>query len=298
MGQTLTHGVYLPDEGERNCYNGLASNWSILDGAVGTIAEHTTQIAGKAGLSTNNTFSGENIFSKTITVERSTDTGGFIVAKNTTAELGSLPSRDKSLTWAFKDKNNDDLCYARVYYETTGGNSFRIFVRNKYTSGAPSTSGTADYTYFGLKINADKSKEAVFRASLRPYDSTNAYNLGDSTHQWKTLNGVNPGALSLPSNIGYDPIDTRNWDLTGNVSNPNYYTPTVDGWLCVIALAGTMTDAWLDVWVNSLWGQSVSQSPSGELFCMIPVRANLTVRIRVKASSIYDARLIVASGNV
>lgn len=39
MGQTLTHGVYLPDEGERNCYNGLASNWSILDGAVGTIAE-------------------------------------------------------------------------------------------------------------------------------------------------------------------------------------------------------------------------------------------------------------------
>ena len=48
MGQTLTHGVYLPDEGERNCYDGLASNWSILDGAVGTVAEHTTQIAGKA----------------------------------------------------------------------------------------------------------------------------------------------------------------------------------------------------------------------------------------------------------
>ena len=50
MGQTLTHGIYLPDEGERNCYNGLASNWSILDGAVGTIAEHSTQIAGKAPL--------------------------------------------------------------------------------------------------------------------------------------------------------------------------------------------------------------------------------------------------------
>ena len=48
MGQTLTHGVYLPDEGERNCYSGLAGNWTILDGAVGTVAEHTTQIAGKA----------------------------------------------------------------------------------------------------------------------------------------------------------------------------------------------------------------------------------------------------------
>lgn len=50
MGQTLTHGVYLPDEGERNCYSGLAANWSILDGAVGTVAEHTTALAGKASL--------------------------------------------------------------------------------------------------------------------------------------------------------------------------------------------------------------------------------------------------------
>jgi hypothetical protein len=50
MGQTLTHGVYLPDEGERNCYAGLAANWQILDNSVGTIAEHTTALAGKAPL--------------------------------------------------------------------------------------------------------------------------------------------------------------------------------------------------------------------------------------------------------
>ena len=50
MGQTLTHGIYLPDEGERNCYNGLAGNWQLLDGAVGTVAEHTTALAGKAPL--------------------------------------------------------------------------------------------------------------------------------------------------------------------------------------------------------------------------------------------------------
>ena len=50
MGQTLTHGVYLPDEGERNCYSGLAANWQLLDGAVGTIAEHTSALSGKAPL--------------------------------------------------------------------------------------------------------------------------------------------------------------------------------------------------------------------------------------------------------
>ena len=50
MGQTLTHGVYLPDEGERNCYSGLAANWQLLDSSVGTIAEHTSALAGKAPL--------------------------------------------------------------------------------------------------------------------------------------------------------------------------------------------------------------------------------------------------------
>lgn len=50
MGQTLTHGVYLPDEGERNCYSGLAANWQILDNSVGTIAEHTSALSGKAPL--------------------------------------------------------------------------------------------------------------------------------------------------------------------------------------------------------------------------------------------------------
>lgn len=37
MGQTLTHGIYLPDEGERNCYSGLAANWQLLDSSVGTV---------------------------------------------------------------------------------------------------------------------------------------------------------------------------------------------------------------------------------------------------------------------
>ena len=50
MGQTLTHGVYLPDEGERNCYSGLAANWQILDSSAGTIAEHTSALLGKAPL--------------------------------------------------------------------------------------------------------------------------------------------------------------------------------------------------------------------------------------------------------
>lgn len=40
MGQTLTNGLYLPGEGERYCYDGLASNWTILDAVVGGYNAH------------------------------------------------------------------------------------------------------------------------------------------------------------------------------------------------------------------------------------------------------------------
>lgn len=36
MGQTLPHGVYLPDNGERNCYTGLSQNWQKLDNLLGS----------------------------------------------------------------------------------------------------------------------------------------------------------------------------------------------------------------------------------------------------------------------
>ena len=40
MGQTLTNGIYLPAEGERNCYEGLAANWTALDGLIGGYNAH------------------------------------------------------------------------------------------------------------------------------------------------------------------------------------------------------------------------------------------------------------------
>lgn len=47
MGSTLEHGIYLPSEGEKNCYQGLASNWNKVDGALGDIAELKQSIESK-----------------------------------------------------------------------------------------------------------------------------------------------------------------------------------------------------------------------------------------------------------
>ena len=42
MGTTLDNGIYLPDEGERNCYEGLAGNWVALDNHLGSTNIHVT----------------------------------------------------------------------------------------------------------------------------------------------------------------------------------------------------------------------------------------------------------------
>lgn len=46
MGTILSNGVYLPDEGERNCYAGLKLNWETLDQKVADISALQSAIAG------------------------------------------------------------------------------------------------------------------------------------------------------------------------------------------------------------------------------------------------------------
>ena len=46
MGTTLQNGVYLPSEGERNCYAGLKTNWEILDQKVADVTALQQAVAG------------------------------------------------------------------------------------------------------------------------------------------------------------------------------------------------------------------------------------------------------------
>ena len=46
MGATLTNGIYLPNEGEKNCYAGLKTNWETLDQKIADIAALQQAVAG------------------------------------------------------------------------------------------------------------------------------------------------------------------------------------------------------------------------------------------------------------
>ena len=142
---------------------------------------------------------------------------------------------------------------------------------------------------------------------LKPTNN-NAMMLGVANQSWKdcytkAINGLNPGALSLPGN--YINVDTTNWVLDG--SNVNIFTPTSDGWLGIQA-TDTVYDQMHYIFVgrndsasyhsqnilspvNGLW----SSSYHGCVF--IPVIKNVRYDIRCICNSIV-ATFYPCQGNV
>lgn len=102
--------------------------------------------------------------------------------------------------------------------------------------------------------------------SLKPI-TTSVTDLGTSTNKWKTLNGINPGALSLPSS-SYVTIDTTNWNLTGA---DNSYIPPEDGYL--MCSSNTCTDVKIYDFTTRL-GATSHSSTSKDNYVYIHVHKN------------------------
>ena len=393
MGQTLTHGIYLPDEGERNCYNGLASNWSILDGAVGTIAEHTTALAGKAPLVHTHTKSDITDFpvygntagticegndsrlsdartpvSHTHTKSDVTDllNSNFTPSANKSYDLGSssyqwnnlyaknyyyngvawgldknnwwslaqfyaqnsihvrnvepgvAPSSDVSAGIKFENANASYAFADIVGKVFSSGTTFvTLIASNKFTNGALDPNGTTVSKNLQIGIRGNGTgfiyTDCGWRCNLVPPSAeSGVYSLGTSTNKWKTLNGINPGALSLPDYTltKVDLIDFSQWSVAGLRNN---YTPDSDGWLFV-NIKDTASNS-IFIYAHGLYNADPtkstdysasgfgngSQGLNGRIAVMLPVRAGIVYGIYIKAASvseIYSAKFYPALGNV
>ena len=132
----------------------------------------------------------------------------------------------------------------------------------------------------------------------RKYDGTSSFypeqnntvNLGTSTNKWRSLNGINPGALSLPG-MSYINLDTTNFDVTATTIGT--FTPTVDGWAI---LSMTQKNKHFGIWI--LQGsyratfQSVYHDTDYIIFALIPVRANVSMNIYCTADDIDSTRKV------
>ena len=384
MGQTLNHGVYLPAEGERNCYAGLAANWNLLDTALGDIAgkasaTHThgnitndgklatadrvvitdstksfttsnvtatelgylsgvtsaiqTQLNGKAAdsdvvhKSGNETIGGNKTFSgglyssnyyygttawgldkaNTWTGNNTFNKGNLGVQTDYT--LGVLPATETAaLLLDGRTTDNNFITQLAVYQSPIRGTGLRVTIRNKWDNNGYSPTGTSFNSHFEFLARADKTAflqwSGYMNNNAYPL-ADNTYNLGTTNNKWKTLNGINPGALSLPKNSynsSYN-IDTTNWATDGTIIS---YTPLLDGWLYINAKNDdTNGDSFIifDDGVSSFGSgvfgnKGLANNNVGLLCLMMPVNANNGVNIRIKSPGIVSARLYPCNGNV
>ena len=313
MGQTLTHGVYLPDEGERNCYSGLAANWQILDTSVGTIAEHTSALSGKAPL---------------VHTHTKADITDLFNSANTWSENNKFSKAVSPSDITGIDSNTMSFAGLRsvIFFNTTGSSnrqSYGTFLYSGYTAG----SKPDNYGQLQLLRSTDKKGEtnnglipdtsfAMWRVaphylimdfmnnvrvtndgtenSLKPI-TNNATDLGTSDNKWKTLNGINPGALSLPSN-SYTTIDTTDWDLTCSNGQLGSFTPTADGWLIlqVNNSGSNEVNLWIIGGVIRINNKSTINTVNNGNFNMIttPVEKDKTYNIYGNASEYVAGRTI------
>ena len=136
---------------------------------------------------------------------------------------------------------------------------------------------------------------------VRPMQN-NITDLGTSTNKWKSFNGINPGALSLPSN-SYVNVDTTGFDVTKTTIGT--FTPTIDGWAnLVIAQKNKPFGIWLIGGAVRESFYSVKNNDDYFVFALIPVRANINMNIYCTADDIDSTRkvdwlrLLPCQGNV
>ena len=128
--------------------------------------------------------------------------------------------------------------------------------------------------------------------TLIPY-YTNDIDLGTASKKWKSFNGLNPGALSMPSGNTSDMIDISSYITLFDGTN-NGYTPPADGWICI---SGKNCTA-IYVYRNNYWGVNSFSPTADNILVAVPVVAGVTFAIKVIGQGLNYAKFVPCQGNV
>lgn len=173
------------------------------------------------GLDKANTWSNANIFTRNVD-------DSFLLFKST--NINALVPTDPN--YHFADINFCDVNSKIISKVRSSGTGTKIIT--EITARSWSADGTTNEEV-KLDLVSDiqhSDKRAAINSNFMP-SANNSYDLGTSTNKWKTLNGIDPGALSLPNLTSNGYIN-----LSDNISaNTEYsYTPPADGWLALYVL--------------------------------------------------------------
>ena len=328
MSTTLTNGLKLPDKGSVDWYADMQSNYAILDGAVGTVAEHTSALAGKAPLvhthtksditdfpaygnaagticegndarlsdartpvahthgkaditdlfNSANTWTANNTYSAKCIIYNSDSSGSVagLNLRNSKAEVLSTGNTSSDQSMTFRDKNDVAIGYIKGAVQSNG-------VALKIGSYAKDSSNNTVNTELQLLAYSNGNK-AIFPSTTKVYD------LGLSSYKWKTLNGINPGSLSLPNLSDPDPIYTNNWVISTPTNNA--YTSSENGWLNIVVADSSPSANEFSLYVKStnFFASAVHKladidDSKGKVGLFIPVMAGITYYVVVKGNA-------------
>ena len=185
--------------------------------SAGATAVQPNVLSNYVDLNSEQTINGAKTFSKDIRISK---TSPFVNVFASGYIKGQTPASNAySGVRFFDDPNSGSANHItggfEIEYNQDGYNKSYISSRNY-------SGETHKFFTVGLRVPNDDTRSIDFLPSVN-----GIVNLGTSTNKWKTLNEVNPGALSLPSSANKIEISIPQGEST--------YTPPSDGWLQVAA---------------------------------------------------------------
>ena len=111
---------------------------------------------------------------------------------------------------------------------------------------------------------------------------------------FSSINGAEPGSLSLPNIANKIDISSYITDLAGGLNN---YTPPANGWICV-QVDNSSVNNYIRCTYDVIMVKSSGNGQANALSCLIPVIANTKVGIRAVCTTLSSAYFIPCLGNV
>ena len=230
-----------------------------------------------------------NVWTGTQTIEQSTY--AQLKLKNSTIKLGdAIPSSQKTVgAVVFVGSDNGNMGFMDFRDSAQGNTFIRILARQKYdANGDRSTSGTIYES--GIDIGVLNNKTLFVAPTLNA-----VVHLGTSANKWLTINGINPGALSLPNKDNSVDITSEFTDLTGG---DIFYIPPADGWITITADNEIFCAVVSSTHRTTFWCQSASATSISNACVTIPVKYLQHFKARIKSTNAITVTFYPCLGNV
>ena len=235
MSTVLKNGIIIPDNGSRNWGGDLANNWNIIDVNVGYMNDVKTKVTTLENSVAENTA---NIQINASNISALQTSKQDVIEDLETIRTGATAGATAVQPSALNDYYTKTEIEPKLDSKATDADVV-------HKSGNEIINGVKDFNdvFLGeqrgvirLGDNDEGKRFCTLYYDGRIYNNSkqfipsanNEFNLGTSSKKWKTLNGVNPGALSLPSDASIS-IDTTTFEWNKNFT----FTPSIDGYLFI-----------------------------------------------------------------